>query len=136
MRRQMRNRTDMLDRIIMLLLALAGLAERAAGASLPVRCLILCPLRLADTVARRFIADMATTNPLPPANTERLGLDTAAALAIALSLRTLAFTLQAIVKQMRLSSSHARSPAANDSSLQQLIQNLSAAICPPRLDTS
>ena len=45
-------------RIIALLLALAALADRAAGRSLPVRFLVLVFLRRAESVATDFAADL------------------------------------------------------------------------------
>ena len=52
------------------------------------------------------------------------GSDPTDALTLALSLRTLALTLQAIIAQMRLSSLHPRSSDAKDRSICQLIQIL------------
>ena len=45
-----------LQRIIMLLLALAGLADRAGAAPFPVRFVVLSILRHAEDVAWRFVA--------------------------------------------------------------------------------
>ena len=45
-----------LQRIIMLLLALAGLADRAGGAPFPVRLVVLSILRHAEGVAWQFVA--------------------------------------------------------------------------------
>lgn len=130
MRRHMRvqYRTDTLDRIVVLLLALAGLAERAARAPLPIRCLALWPLQLADAVARDYLAGFADATPhmFLALQSDHEGFAPANALALALSLRTLALTLQAIVEQLRLSSSHARSPAANEGSLRRWVQSLGA----------
>ena len=50
---------DRLKRIVALLLALAGLAERAAAVSRPVRRVVLCILRRAEAVARPFVAGLA-----------------------------------------------------------------------------
>jgi hypothetical protein len=142
MRRHVRvqYRTDTLDRIVVLLLALAGLAERAARAPLPIRCLALWPLRLADAVARDYLAGFAcdAQHVFLPMQSDHEGFAPADALALALSLRTLALTLQAVVEQLRLSSLHPRSPAADDGSLHRLIHNLSATIGPrvPGCDTS
>jgi len=47
-----------LRRIIALLLALAGLAERACGRSRPVRCLVLLVLRPGEAVARDYAAGL------------------------------------------------------------------------------
>ncbi len=121
-----RNKGDMLDRIVILLLALASLAERAAGAPGPVRCLVLWPLRRADAIAGAFVAGFAfdSANRLPSTEAVCQGNDPTDALTLALSLRTLALTLQAIIAQMRLSSLHPRSSDAKDRSICQLIQIL------------
>jgi len=76
-----------LGRIVALLFALAGLAERAAGRSPAVRTLVLWFLRQAETVARDFVADGvdATSMPVLPAGTAP-----ADALRLAASLRALA----------------------------------------------
>ena len=47
---------DRLKRIVALLLALAGLAERAAAVSHPVRRVVLCILRRAEAVAWQFVS--------------------------------------------------------------------------------
>jgi hypothetical protein len=48
---------DVLKRIVALLFAFAGLAERASGRSYPVRCLVLWVLRRAEVVARGWITE-------------------------------------------------------------------------------
>ena len=48
-----------LRRIIATLVALAALAERAAGRSFPVRWLVLALLRYAETVARDYVIETA-----------------------------------------------------------------------------
>ena len=48
-----------LRRIIALLVSLAGLAELAAGRSFPVRWLVLCLLRYAESVARDYVVESA-----------------------------------------------------------------------------
>jgi hypothetical protein len=132
MRRHLRTRyrTDTLDRIVVLLLALAGLAERAARAPLPIRCIALWPLRLADAVARDYLAGFADAAPhlFPATPSDHEGIAPADALALALSLRTLALALQVIVDQMRLSSLHPRSPAITDTGLLRPIPGLEAAL--------
>jgi hypothetical protein len=137
---RMRNKTDRLSRTIMLLLALAGLAERAATASYPVRCLVLWALRRAEAVAAGFVAGLAfdTVDLSPDAETARYGFDPADALALALSLRMLAMTLQAIAMQMRMSCLHPAKPCGNGQNLYRLLQTLAASTCPQarRLDTS
>jgi len=52
----------MLRRIVALLFALAGLAERLSDRSPPVRCLVLWILRYAESVARDFVIDTALEN--------------------------------------------------------------------------
>jgi hypothetical protein len=47
-----------LRRIIALLVAFAGLAERAAGCSYPVRFLLLLVLRHAEAIARDYVAQI------------------------------------------------------------------------------
>ncbi len=54
-----------LRRIMALLVSLAGLAERAASRSLPVRWLVLWLLRQAESVAEAFVFE-ETGLPLPP----------------------------------------------------------------------
>ena len=54
--RQDRENGKALRRIIVLLLALADLAERACGRSRPVRCLVLLALRPGEAVARDYAA--------------------------------------------------------------------------------
>jgi hypothetical protein len=48
-----------LGRIVALLFAMAGLADRLGGAPRPVRCLVLAILRYAETIARDFVIDTA-----------------------------------------------------------------------------
>lgn len=92
---------DMLDRIVALLLALAGLAERAAGASPAARCLALWPLSLADAVARAYVAGLPFGSAARACRPGAAGCDPADALNLALSLRMLAFTLQGIAARLR-----------------------------------
>ena len=135
---QMRNRTDILDRIVILLLALAGLAERVAGAPALVRCLVLCPLRLADTIAAEFVAGFGTAYMALSARSDQDGFAPTDALAIAVSLRTLALTLQAVITQIRLSSQHPRSSKRDALSIHRCMHILDAVVCPEALclDTS
>jgi HAMP domain-containing protein len=72
-----------LGRIVALLIALAGLAERAAGRSAIVRALVLGFLRRAEIVAREFVDGDLTS--IPPADGTP-----ADALRLAASLRALA----------------------------------------------
>jgi hypothetical protein len=88
---------NVLERIAAILLALAVLAERAAGASYPVRCFVLCILRRADDVARAFITGFACDavggQESPILAPVRRGFDPADAAVLAASLRMLAFLL-------------------------------------------
>jgi len=95
--------TDMLTRIVALLFALAGLAERAAGRSPPVRRLVLWLLWQADTVARDFVADCAsnaTGRQWSPAMV-RSRHHPDEAMNLAASLRSLALALRSMATQMR-----------------------------------
>ena len=56
-----------LGRIAALLCALAGLAERAAGRSAIVRCVVLTLLRRAEWAARDFVGGDTATMPILPA---------------------------------------------------------------------
>jgi hypothetical protein len=94
---------NVLERIAAILLALAVLAERAAGASRPVRCHVLWALRQADDVARAFVAGPpcdGSGDQWPPAATPvRCGFDPADTEYLAASLRMLAFVVQAMAAQ-------------------------------------
>jgi hypothetical protein len=89
-----RREREELNGIAARLLALAGLAESAAGRSLPVRWVVLWYLRLALTVAGDFIAGSASHaggrfwSPALAATPQ--GADPAAAFHLAASLRALA----------------------------------------------
>lgn len=56
---------ETLKRIARTLIALAALADCASGRSRPVRCLVLCMLRIAETVARELLNDIRVV-PLQP----------------------------------------------------------------------
>jgi hypothetical protein len=89
---------DRLERIAALLLSLAGLAERAATRSAPVRFIVLWLLRQAEGVAADFVADTTPQIPIwdgQPAP-DHSGHTPADALALALSLRLLALAVQAM----------------------------------------
>jgi hypothetical protein len=93
---------DVLMRIVAILLALASLAERAAGAPRPVRCQVLWALQQADAVARAFVAGSVwdAACQWPPAMTPvRHGFDPADAADLAASLRMLAFLVLNIAAQ-------------------------------------
>jgi len=94
-----------LDRIIAMLMALAGLAERAAGAPLPVRWLVLWFLRRGEAVATEFVAGSACVAArgqwlLAPV-TVRHGSSPADAIDLALSLTRLARAVAVMVAQIR-----------------------------------
>jgi hypothetical protein len=99
---KMRKGRDRLESIAALLLSLAGLAERAATRSAPVRILVLWILRQAEAVAADFVDgapsaviwnDRAITTPDP------LGYGPDDALALAVSLRLLALGVQAMAAE-------------------------------------
>jgi hypothetical protein len=96
---------DMFDSIATLLMALAGLAERAAGRSWPLRWLALWALRRAETVARDFVAGSGWsiagrrwTCALPAAR--RIG-DPDDAMRLAAALRALARAVCAMAAHLR-----------------------------------
>ena len=85
-----------LRRLLALLLALADLAERAAGRSRTVRYLVLWLLRPAEEIARDHVAGLTRTV-LPPAPAISRDADGIAdAMRLALSFRTLAAALAAL----------------------------------------
>ena len=90
---------SVLMRIAAILLALADLAERAAGASRPVRYQVLWALRQADEVVSEFVtgSPCEARDQWPSAATPvRCGFDPADAEHLAASLRMLAFVVQAM----------------------------------------
>jgi hypothetical protein len=90
---------NVLMRIAAILLALADLAERAAGASRPVRYQVLWALRQADEVVSEFVTGSACDAACqwPPASSPACcGFDPADAENLAASLRMLAFMVQAM----------------------------------------
>ena len=96
---EIRNDRNVLMRIAAILLALADLAERAAGASRPVRYQVLWALRQADEVVSEFVTGSACDAACqwPPASTPACrGFDPADAENLAASLRMLAFMVQAM----------------------------------------
>jgi hypothetical protein len=90
-----------LDGIVATLLALAGLAERAAVASDPVRCAVLWFLRQADAVAAEFVAtpSAARRRKSPCMATDRS--DPVDAINLASSLRMLALAVEATLIRLR-----------------------------------
>jgi hypothetical protein len=96
---------DRLARIAALLFALAGLAERAAVRSLPVRWIVLWCLALADAVARDFVA-RSVPNAMPGFRAPVLmqahyGSGSADAIYLAASLRDLAHIMRLVVARFR-----------------------------------
>ena len=94
-----------LDRIVATLLALAGLAERAAGAPLPVRWLVLWFIRRGEAVAAEFVAGSACVAArgqwlLAPVAV-RHGSSPADAIDLALSLSRLAAAVAVMITQIR-----------------------------------
>ena len=92
-----------LYRIVALLLALADLAERAAGASRPVRCRVLWALRHADAVANEFVTGCAQD---PAGGQFSAGWtsgqsEPADAITLAVSLRAVALMVRIMAGQIR-----------------------------------
>jgi hypothetical protein len=87
---------DTLKRIIALLLALAGLADRAATRSYPVRCLVLWFLWHGESVARDFVAGSISSAAVRPSTVAavRHGHEPADAITLAASLRALALLVR------------------------------------------
>jgi hypothetical protein len=84
-----------LRRIVALLFALAGLAERAAGAPLPVRAFVLWIVRRAESVARPFVFEPADDDGEEEWHAVSCGNSPADALLLAAALRELALALEA-----------------------------------------
>ena len=102
--RQDRENGKALRRIIVLLLALAGLAERACDRSHPVRCLVLLALGPGEAVARDYAAGLTgvpafaatafgRSEPMP----SRHDASVAEAMRLALVFRALAAALAAML---------------------------------------
>lgn len=95
---------DVLRRIVALLFALAGLADRAGRAPRPVRDHVLGILRSAEAVARAYVfgvaCDLGAAVP-PPAGLD--GDDSNDAARLALSLRVLALALASLAARVELS---------------------------------
>lgn len=104
---QMAMTGDMLDRIVVLLLAIADLAERAAGAPEARRRLVLAIIRSGDAVARDFVrAPAAGDWQRAPASTVPCsGQDPEDPMALAMSLRALALILRSLGARIRRLSS-------------------------------
>lgn len=95
--------TDMLKRIVALLLALADLAEQAANRSPAVRWQVLSHLLQAHDVARVFVTDRASNAAGGMASATTGPHDPVDAMALAASLRTLALLLGTMAARMRRS---------------------------------
>lgn len=97
-----RKKWDILDGIAMMLLSLAHLAERAAGASHLARCTALWGLQQADAIVRDFVSDeaweLAGGHWTPAVADIRYGFEPDDAMALASSFRTLALAVQAIAQ--------------------------------------
>jgi hypothetical protein len=94
-----------LDGIVAVLLALAGLAERAAPAPYPIRCVVFWFLRQADAVAAGFVGGSASGAArgkwLVARMTVRAGFHSVDERDLALSLGMLAQTVAAMVEHLR-----------------------------------
>lgn len=116
--RQMAETEDMLDNIVALLLAIANLTERAAGAPDAVRHLVLAIIRQGDAVARDFVrapdgshAKAKLAVPIPSSSAE-------GAMALAGSLRALALLVRIMgARTRRLSVLRKSAPRAWDDQL-------------------
>ena len=91
-----------LRRIILMLLALSQLAERASGACWPVRCLVLWVLRPAEAVACSFVQEVARA-PLGVIDLSDFPDDNSPAGALCLAMRftALAAALGLLLRQPR-----------------------------------
>jgi hypothetical protein len=89
---------DVLERIVALLFALAGLADLAAGAPFLRRRQVLGILSRGEVVARAFFIGMATGAPISPDELEYSGDATR----LAVRLRALALLLCALLAQAAL----------------------------------
>jgi hypothetical protein len=92
-----------LDGIAAILLSLAGLAERAIGAPLPVRWLVLWFLRQAEAVATEFVAESAwgVVAPLHVRRARGRGSRPTDAVDLALSLSRLSCAVAIMVTRLR-----------------------------------
>lgn len=84
-------------RIIALLTALAMLAERAAGRSLPVRCFVFFILRFAESVVTEYVLDVTGTPVLTVEAIAAVGNEPDNAMLLALRLRALAAALAVLL---------------------------------------
>lgn len=113
---------DMLERIVALLLALAGLAERAALASGRKRCQALLALQHANAVALELIAgrcfNLAGQQWSPALVPTHYGTAPADATNLATALRALAFLVQTIAARIRSRSTWSLDQACLNDTLQ------------------
>lgn len=94
---------SVLDRLVAMLLVLAGVAEAAAAAPLPRRCFVLWVLRQADARVKGFAGNYAWWMGLPPRPVLLVcaGNGPAAALSLASSLRNLALAIRDMIVLLR-----------------------------------
>lgn len=139
---QIGRKWGVLDRIVVVLLALADLAERAAAAPWPIRWLVLWALRYADAIAKEFVAGSAYAasrgQRSPVVMMVRDGSDPAAAFAIAVSLRMLAITVRRMAALFRREAFllAVRSSDERNRRPRLLLVGASSTPQPARLDTS
>nr|WP_295469717.1 hypothetical protein [Mesorhizobium sp.] len=137
----------MLVSIVSTLLALAGLAEQAAGDTPWVRWCVLWAARQADLIARDYVAGSAwnTAGRLwsPALPNVRYGTEPADALDLAASLRALAMVVSGMAAYLRRVSVWRQSDASDEAGqdsrlLQDTVRPLSDAAAFPvaRFDTS
>lgn len=88
----------MLLKIAALLVSLSLVAERAAGRSFPVRCLVLAILRRAEAIARAFVVRETGMDWPHPGETPGMDCHPADAASLALGLRLLALILAEFVE--------------------------------------
>ncbi len=94
---------EALAQIAALLLAIADIAEWAAFAPRSIRVLVLSALSRADAVATEFVLDTAAAQGLqwsPAVTPSGRGFEPADAMALAISLRTLALALQTLAASL------------------------------------
>ena len=142
--------TDVLDRIVLLLLSLANLAEQAAGRSYSVRSAALAYLCEADAEVRVYIAGRICNEPgrlwSPAMPMVRYGTDPADAMNLAVSLRAFAMIILNMAARIRRVSRVQQGEASDESGgadlphqdvigIMQTVRSAAAAT-PPRLDTS
>ena len=132
-----------INRIAVLLFALADLAERAAGRSAPVRILILLILRPAEAMARRLAMDFYADTDIAPLLHVRDGDGSTAAVRLALSLRMLAMALAALPEwafdgggELRAASRWLRPVAVCLGNLHEVCAAPRHILAPAHLDTS